>query len=41
VPSYEVESLFEPFHRLHDDRTGGDRGSRPVDRALDRARPRR
>jgi hypothetical protein len=26
VPSYEVESLFEPFHRLHDDRTGGDRG---------------
>ena len=26
VPSYEVESSFEPFHGLHDDRTGGDRG---------------
>jgi K+-sensing histidine kinase KdpD len=25
APSYEVESLFEPFRRLHDDRTGGDR----------------
>ena len=26
VPSYEVESLFEPFRRLQEERTTGSRG---------------